>query len=100
MKKWIKEDWAFEITVTKGKAEECRMGFETGDRFTCEYECPAGFCPKTMHQLYTLCEIIRCGGDFRLRGSNAPYEVDFSCADGPIQFHLTAKPVKGGSEQF
>ena len=29
MKKWIVEDWEFEITVTK--ASPCRMGFEVGD---------------------------------------------------------------------
>ena len=46
MKKWIVEDWEFEITVLHGEAEQCRMGLETGDQFHCTYECPAGFCPK------------------------------------------------------
>ena len=40
-------------------------------------EAPAGFCPKTMPVLYTLCEIIRCGGSFRARGSDKDYEIDF-----------------------
>ena len=68
MKKWLAEDWEFEITVIKGQAKACRMGLEAGDRFVCQYECPAGFCPKTMPVLHTLCEIMRCGGDYRLRG--------------------------------
>lgn len=89
MKKWVVEDWEFEITVIK--AEQCRMGFEVSDRFTCKYECPSGFCPKTMPILYTLCEISRCGGDYKLRGSKLSNEIDFQCADGCIEFHLVAK---------
>lgn len=89
MKKCIVEDWLFEITVTKAKP--CRLGFEAGDRFTCTYECPTGFCPKTMPVLYTLCEIIRCGGDYKLRGSESSLEIDFPCADGCVDFHLVAK---------
>lgn len=46
MKKWLAEDWEFEITVIKGQAKECRMGLEAGDRFVCQYECPAGFARK------------------------------------------------------
>lgn len=51
MKKWITEDWEFDIIATKGKAENCRMGFEAGDKFLCKYECPAGFCPKTIPEI-------------------------------------------------
>ena len=91
MKKWIIEDWEFEITVTK--ASPCRMGFEVGDKFTCKYECPTGFCPKTMSNLHTLCEISRFGGDYILRGSKRKNEVDFSCADGCVEFHLVAKHI-------
>lgn len=91
MNKWITEDWEFIITVKSGKAEHCRLGFETGDTFCCEYEVPAGFCPKTMPVLYTLCEIIRCGGDFISRGSKKEYEIDFPCVDGGILFHLEAR---------
>ncbi|MEA4824350.1 MAG: TIGR04076 family protein [Clostridiaceae bacterium] len=90
MKKWITEDWTFEITAVKGKAEQCRLGIEEGDVFRCQYECPAGFCPKTMPVLYTLCEIMRCGGSFRLRGSDTEHEIDFPCADGCVEFHLRA----------
>ena len=91
MKKTIIEDWEFEIVVTNGLANQCRMGFEAGDKFTCKYECPTGFCPKTMPTLHTLCEIARCGGDFKLRGSKSSNEVDFCCADGLIEFRLYAK---------
>lgn len=28
MKKWMAEDWQFELTVTEGKAEHCRLGIE------------------------------------------------------------------------
>ena len=93
MKKWIVEDWEFEITVTRGKAEHCRMGFEEGDKFICQYECPTEFCPKTMALLYTLCEIARCGGDYKLRGSKSSNEIDFFCADHCVGFHLIAKHI-------
>lgn len=42
MKKWMAEDWQFELTVTEGKAEHCRLGIEKGDRFIFSYECPCG----------------------------------------------------------
>ena len=93
MRKWIVEDWEFTITVKEGKAEHCRLGLETGDVFTCQYEVPGGFCPKTMATLHTLCEIVRCGGNYKLRGSESEYEIDFPCADGGISFHLVAKQI-------
>lgn len=88
MNKWISEDWEFTISVVSGKAEHCRLGFETGDTFQCQYEVPTGICPKTMPVLYTLCEIIRCGGNELSRGSKKEYETDFPCADGEINFLL------------
>ena len=93
MKKWMVEDWDFTISVKSGEASHCRMGLETGDIFRCQYEVPAGFCPKTMPVLYTLCEIVRCGGNYTGRGSQKEYEIDFPCADGEILFHLEAKQV-------
>ena len=93
MRKWLEEDWEFEITVVEGEAENCRMGLETGDRFVCGYECPAGFCPKTMALLHTYCEIARCGGDYRLRGSARKHEMDFACADNCVKFHLVARHI-------
>ncbi len=93
MRQWMIEDWLFTITVTDGKADACRLGFETGDQFLCKYAVPTGFCPKTMPIVHMLCEIIRCGGDFTHRGSNKPYEIDFPCVDGMITFHLTAQKI-------
>lgn len=26
MRKWIEEDWEFTVTVTEGRAEQCRLG--------------------------------------------------------------------------
>lgn len=62
MKKTIIEDWAFSVTVIK--QNPCRMGFEIGDTFHCMYECPTGFCPKTMANLHSLCEVARAAGDY------------------------------------
>lgn len=90
MKKWLREDWAFCVEVLQGKAEDCRLGLEKGDVFHCEYECPAGFCPKTLPVLYTYCEIVRCGGDLRLRGSSEHRAITFPCADGCLTFRLSA----------
>ncbi|MBQ8556505.1 MAG: TIGR04076 family protein [Clostridia bacterium] len=91
MQPWIKEDWVFTITVVKGEHQHCRLGFEAGDEFTCCYAVPTGFCPKAMPVLHTLCEIIRCGGDFTHRGSPLPHEIDFPCPDGAIIFRLRAR---------
>lgn len=93
MRKWIVEDWQFTISVISGRAEDCRLGFEAGDEFQCAYAVPTGFCPKAMPVLHTLCEIIRCGGDFTHRGSDKPHEIDFPCPDGGIVFRLTARKV-------
>ena len=93
MKKWMAEDWEFELTVAKGSAGNCRLGFETGDTFVFQYECPAGFCPRAMIELYTWCEVIRCGGDFTKRGTEKPYEMDLECPCRSITFHLAAKPI-------
>lgn len=88
MNKFIVEDWEFEITVTQ--ARPCRMGFEVGDKLYCKYECPTGFCPKTMAVLHSLCEVARSGGDYTLLGGKSKNEINFWCADGPVKFHLVA----------
>ncbi|MDR1464409.1 MAG: hypothetical protein LBJ11_03805 [Oscillospiraceae bacterium] len=118
MKKWVTEDWEFELTVIDGQAGHCRLGIEKGDKFIFQYECPVGICSKLMaRQLYALCEVIRYGGDFtysrsqlrRLRrsdgaairfgsdftyrASKGKYELDLPCPDGRIQFHLKAYPI-------
>jgi hypothetical protein len=93
MKKWIVEDWEFTLTVTDGKAGHCRLGLETGDKFVFQYECPGGFCPRAMIELFTWCEVIRCGGDFTYRGCADKYEMDNSCPCNCIHYHLTATPI-------
>lgn len=93
MKKWVTEDWEFKLTATDGKAGHCRLGLEKGDKFVFQYECPAGMCPKAMIQVYTWCEVIRCGGDFTYRGNKEKYEMYMSCPDQCIQFHLRAYPI-------
>lgn len=93
MKKWVVEDWQFELTAIEGKAGNCRLGIEKGDRFIFSYECPAGICPRVMNELFTWCEVIRCGGDFTYRGMKDKYEMDLSCPCQSIQFHLKAIPI-------
>jgi uncharacterized repeat protein (TIGR04076 family) len=91
MNKTIVEDWEFTISVIRQNS--CRMGFEVGDTFYCKYECPAGFCPKTMAVLHSLCEAARAGGDYTLLGGQTKNQIDFSCADGVIKFRLTANHI-------
>ena len=98
MKKWLEEDYEFTITILSVGPEDnpfgfCRMGFEVGNVFVCKFDTPAGFCPKSMAALYTWCEVARCGGDFRLRGSKSSDEVNFNCADGCVKFHLIARKI-------
>jgi uncharacterized repeat protein (TIGR04076 family) len=93
MNKWVTEDWEFELTVTDGKAGHCRLGLEKGDSFVFQYGCPAGMCPKAMTQVYTWCEVIRCGGDFTYRGENDKYVIGILCPDHGIGFRLRAYPI-------
>ncbi len=98
MRKWYDEDWCFTITVLKvGKtdfAEECRLGFEPGDVFECQYECPAGFCPSALMHIYPLMEIVRCGGDLRILGGEGEHEASLPCPDGAVWFKLTAQRTR------
>jgi len=98
MRKWIVEDWTFEVTVTQGEAQNCRLGLETGDRFIFQYETPASFCPRAMIELFTWCEVIRCGGNFTHRGCPEPYEMDLPCPCHCIQLHLKAIPNEKACE--
>lgn len=93
MRKWVVEDWHFELTAVDGKAAHCRLGIEKGDSFCFSYECPAGMCPRVMSELFTWCEVIRCGGDFTYRGMKEKYEMDMRCPCGSIGFHLKAIPI-------
>ena len=94
MRKWLTEDWAFDLVVINGQASTCRLGLETGDTFTFEYETPANFCPRAATELFTWCEVIRCGGDFTHRAyGNEKYKMKFACPCQCIQFELVAKPI-------
>lgn len=93
MKKWVTEDWQFELTAFEGKAANCRLGLEKGDSFVFTYECPQGMCPRVMSEIYTWCEVIRCGGDFTYRSSKEKYETDLICPCNSIHFHLKATPI-------
>lgn len=93
MQKWVTEDWEFHLKVVGGKAGHCRLGLESGDEFVFSYGCPAGMCPKTMTQVYTWCEVIRCGGDFTYRGEKNKREIFIPCSDGCISFRLKAVPI-------
>ena len=92
MNKWIKEEWSFCVEVTDGYAKDCRLGLEKGDVFSFEYETPQGFCPRAISEIYTYCEIIRCGGNFTYRGSKEKYSIDVSCPCNCIRFRLLAVP--------
>lgn len=50
-------------------------------------------CPRVMTELFTWCEVIRCGGDFTYRGFTQKYEMEFPCPCGSIRFHLKANPI-------
>ena len=93
MKKWVVEDWGFELTAIEGTADNCRLGIEKDDKFTFSYECPNGMCPRVMIELFTWCEIVRCGGDFTYRGAKEKYEMDIWCPCKSIKFHLKAIPI-------
>ena len=46
-----------------------------------------------MMEMFTWCEVIRCGGDFTYRGEREKYEMVRSCPCGCITFHLKAAPI-------
>lgn len=46
-----------------------------------------------MTELFTWCEVIRCGGDFTYRGEKEKYEMDLSCPCRSVRFHLKAIPI-------
>lgn len=98
MKKWMAEDWAFENDITEGTSEHCRLGMEQGDKFCFQYGCPEGFCPRAMTEIFTWCEVIRCGGDFIHRGYGEPYKMTLWCPCHCIQFQLTAIPINRGPD--
>lgn len=113
MKKWLDEEYEFEIEVTgflRGERTEnyCRNGEEIGDKYTCTYGCPVnadgqGICPKVMLVLYPLMEAVRSGGDLESVGGDGKYSKTVVCPDGCVIFRLSAKrlgnenPFKAGA---
>lgn len=97
MKRWYQEDCLFQIEVIRvgkqNKAEECRLGLEPGDTFTCAYETPAGFCPTSFVKIFPSMEVVRCGGDLRNLGGKDPYEITFLCPDGVVLFKITGEHI-------
>jgi len=95
MKKWYKEDWTFSIEVTsvgkKNAPTECRIGLEPGDTFACAYECPAGFCSKSMLKVFPILEAARSGGNLQNLGGDAPGQMTVLCPDGVVKYRITAK---------
>ena len=93
MKKWVVEDWQFILTAIEGKASDCRLGIEKGDKYVFSYGCPEDVCPRVMNDLFTWCEVIRCGGDFPYRGEKDKFEMSIICPCRIIKFHLKAIPI-------
>lgn len=103
MKKWLDEEYEFEIEVMdflRGDHTEhyCRNGEEIGDKYTCTYGCPVnsdgyGICSKTMMMLYPIMEVIRSGGDLENVGGDGKYSKVIVCPDGCVMFRITAKPL-------
>ena len=97
MKKWYHEDWLFEIEVLRvgkeNRAEECRLGLELGDAFTCTFETPTGFCPTSFIKIFPSMEVVRCGGDLQNLGGKGPCEMTFLCPDGVVLFRITGKQI-------
>jgi uncharacterized repeat protein (TIGR04076 family) len=92
MKKWYHEDWKFKIEVLsvgkENKAEECRIGLESGDTFECAYGTPKDFCPTSFIKIFPNMEVVRCGGDLRNLGGKSSAETTLICPDGIVRFRL------------
>ena len=98
MKRFVTENVTFEITVTGGKTNpdgvlDCRNGHEIGDRYVCQYGCPADFCQKAMLKAFPIMEAVRAGGDLRLMGGESADTLCFCCPDGVVQFCLKATRI-------
>ena len=98
MKKWFHEDWRFRLEAVqvgqKNKAEECRIGIETGDVFECTYGTPDGFCPTSFLKIFPSMEAIRCNGDLRNLGGSGSSDTEFICPDGVVKFRLIGERNK------
>jgi len=100
MKAWYSGDWRFRIKVLRvGKAnmaEECRLGIEPGDTFECTYGMPAGSCPTSFLNLFSVLEVIRGEGDLRTLGAGSPYQTVFLCPEGAVLFQVAGERVAAG----
>lgn len=87
------EDWvepvAYEIRALSLR-KSCRSGIEPGDCWQFEWNTPAGFCPKTLMQVFPLMIACECSGDLRERGGTSQNTIEFTCPDGEVKFRLTA----------
>lgn len=107
MKKWLDEEYEFEIEVTgflRGERTDnyCRNGEEIGDKYTCTYGCPVnargqGICPKVMLVLFPLMEAVRSGGDLENVGGDGRYSKTVVCPDGCVMFRLSTKRLGNGN---
>lgn len=93
MKRYIKEDCSFKISVIAGKANNdgtinCRNGHEIGDTYTCEYGCPKDFCQKSMLKMFPIMEAARAGGNLQNLGGDTQNTINVCCPDGIVTFRL------------
>ena len=77
---------AFTVEAVDDNAKHCRLGLETGDTFCFEYETPQSFCPPSLSEILTWCEVFRCGGYFTCRGAKEKYKMEISCPCHCLQF--------------
>ena len=101
MKKWLDEEYEFEVEVTgylRGDKPEglCRNGEEIGDKYSCSYGCPVnqeGYGICSMMMLHPLMEAIGSGEDLKDVGGSDKYVKDIVCPDGCVMFRLTARRI-------
>jgi len=73
--------------VDDRRPRRCRNRHEVGDVFYCEYDCPGGFCSKSMFKAFPLVEAVRAGGDLsNLLSGTEKHKGTFSCSDNVVTF--------------
>ena len=95
MRRLYQEDCEFRIGVVAvgkdNKPTNCRMGYEPGDSFTCQYGCPQDFCSKSMLKVFPILEAVRSEGDLRNLGGSGKHEMEIVCPDRVVEFRISAK---------
>ena len=95
MQNWYPEEWEFTLRVLQVGAHNdpraCRNGHQPGDTYVCRYDCPEGFCSKSLCKAFPLMEAVRSGGDLRNLGGDAPQAMTFVCPDGVVRLRLEAR---------